>query len=67
MLFDKNFSEIYSVIPRYFFFKKLFLETGPLINLFEIPVLIISKPILKDFSMYLLDLTEILSNALVKL
>ena len=33
MFLALNFFEIYSVIPKNFLFKKLFLEIGPLINL----------------------------------
>ena len=36
-----NLSEIYSVTPRYLFFKNVFLDIGPFINLFEILFLII--------------------------
>ena len=40
-----NLSEIYSVTPRYLFFKNVFFDIGPFINLFEILFLIILKAI----------------------
>ena len=58
---------MYSVIPKKFFFKKCFLDTGPFINVFASPVLISFKPSLKQFSIYFDDLVEILSNVFLKL
>ena len=54
----------YSVMPLNLFFKKVFLEIGPLINLLEISFLINLNAISKQDEMYLFDLDEILSNAL---
>ena len=43
-------SEIYSVIPKYFFFKKYFLEIGPLINFTIFSLFIILNAILTFFN-----------------
>ena len=44
-------SEIYSVIPNFFFFKKFFFDIGPLINLLENPCLISFTAIKNDLLM----------------
>ena len=49
----------YSVMPLNLFFKKVFLEIGPLINLLEIFFLINLNAISKQDEMYLFDLDEI--------
>ena len=59
-----NFFEIYSVIPKNFLFKKLFLEIGPLINLKILYFLIILKANSNEPSINLLDFVEIFSKAL---
>ena len=50
-----KFFEIYSVMPKYFLFKKVFLFIGPLINLLILFFLIILNASWKQLSMYLLD------------
>ena len=58
-----NFFEIYSVIPKNFLFKKLFFEIGPLTNFEILYFFIISNANLKDYSINIFDLFDILSNA----
>ncbi len=60
----KNFSDIYSVIPKNSFFKKYFLEIGPLINLTILYSLIILNANSKEFFINLFDLLDIFSKAL---
>ena len=67
MFLALNFFEIYSVIPKNFLFKKLFLEIGPLINLKILYFLIILKANLNESSINLLDFVEIFSKALLGL
>ena len=62
--FIENLEQMYSVIPRYFLFKKVDFEIGPLISLFEFPFLIMSKATSNEFSIYLFDLLEIFSKGL---
>ena len=54
----------YSVMPLNLFFKKVFLEMGPLINLLEISFLINFNAILKQDEIYSFDFDDIFSNAL---
>ena len=54
----EKLDEIYSVIPGNFF-KKVFLLIGPLINFLNLYFFIISKAVLKQFLIYLLDFIEI--------
>ena len=58
VFFDK-----YSVIPKYFFFKKVFFEIGPLIKIHLFFFFFnIFKDLLKQFFIYLFDFIEILEN-----
>ena len=63
-VFGISFFAKYSVIPLSLFFKKVFFEIGPLINLLEISFLINLNAISKQDEIYSFDLDEILSNAL---
>jgi len=62
-----NFLDKYSVIPKYFFFKKWVLDIGPLIKPNTCFFLSNSKATLKQLLIYFSDLFEILSNAFLKL
>ena len=50
---------MYSVIPGYFLFKKLFFAIGPFINLFVLISLIKFNPTSNDLFIKALDLCEI--------
>ena len=60
--FDLVFFEIYSVIPKYFLFKKYFFDIGPFISAIFLLFLIKFKAILKQLEIYFFELEDILEK-----
>ena len=57
----------YSVIPKYFFFKKFFFDIGPFIRAYAFLFFNKLLAVKKQFSIYLFDLSVILSKVFLKL